>query len=54
MAAEVEDASLGTVETHLIVVVDEGSRKRAAGEVVAGRPLEHVDLEVAGCAKPLT
>lgn len=34
--AEVEDASLATVEAHLIVVVDEGSRERAAGEVVAG------------------
>lgn len=36
LAAKVEDASLWAVEAYLVVVVDKGSLKRAAGEVVGG------------------
>jgi hypothetical protein len=50
--AEVEDAALGTVEAVLLAVLDEGRGEGAAGEVVAGRPLEHVHLVVAGSSRP--
>lgn len=53
MAAKVEDASLWAVEAYLVVVVDEGSLQRTAGEVVGGCSFEHVDLEVAGSCGPI-
>jgi hypothetical protein len=48
LITEVEDAAFGAVEAHLLLVFNKRSIQGAIGQIVAGRPLEDIDLIVTG------